>query len=226
MPAALWDMDGTLIDSEDYHWRAWRDTMAREGVPITHEHFLATFGQRNDAILPHWLGAGATPERIRQIGDAKEELYRDLLRNGGIAPLPGAAEWVARLHEQGWRQAIASSAPRLNVEAILETLKLPFDVIIAAEDVRHGKPDPEVFLTAAARLGVPPPQCVVVEDAAAGIEAARRGAMRSIGVSRKSELPADLFAPSLADLPADAFTRLVTGSPASPVPARSPRTMP
>ena len=208
MPAALWDLDGTLIDSEDYHWRAWRDTMEREGVPITHAHFLATFGQRNDAILPHWLGANAPAERIQRIGDAKEALYRDLLRSGGIVPLPGAAEWVARLHDQGWPQAIASSAPRLNVQTILEMIKLPFEVIIAAEDVRHGKPDPEVFLTAAARLKMPPSQCVVVEDAAAGIEAARRGGMRSIGVSRKSKLAADVFTPSLADLPADAFTRL------------------
>jgi beta-phosphoglucomutase len=209
MPAALWDMDGTLIDSEDYHWRAWCDTMEREGVPITHEHFVATFGQRNDAILPHWLGAEAPRERIVRIGDAKESLYRDLLRAGGIAPLPGAAEWVARLHAEGWPQAIASSAPRLNVEAIVEMLKLPFEVIIAAEDVRHGKPDPEVFLTAAARLGVPPRQCIVVEDAPQGVEAARRGGMKSIGVSRTKKLEADLFAPTLADLPADAFLRLV-----------------
>jgi beta-phosphoglucomutase len=209
MPAALWDMDGTLIDSEEYHWCAWRDTMAREGVPITHAHFVATLGQRNHAILPHWLGADAPMELIQRIGDAKEALYRDMLRSGGIEPLPGAAEWIARLHAEGWRQAIASSAPRLNVEAIVDSLNLKFDVIVASEDVRHGKPDPEVFLTAASRLGVPSTECVVVEDAAAGIEAARRGGMRSIGVSRKGPLAADLFAPSLRELPPDAFTRLV-----------------
>ncbi len=202
-------MDGKLIDSEEYHWRAWRDTMEREGVPITHDHFVATFGQRNDVILPHWLGADAPADRIVRVGDAKESLYRDLVRSGGIVPLPGAAEWVERLHQEGWKQAIASSAPRANVQAIVEMLKLPFETIIAAEDVRHGKPDPEVFLTAAARLGVPPAQCVVVEDAPAGIEAARRGGMRSIGVSRTKALAADLFAPTLADLPADAFTRLL-----------------
>jgi HAD superfamily hydrolase (TIGR01509 family) len=208
MPAALWDMDGTLIDSEDYHWRAWRDTLAREGVRITHDSFLATFGQRNDAILPHWLGADASAERIQRIGDAKEALYRDLLRREGIGPLPGAAEWVRRLHEQGWRQAIASAAPRLNVEAILEVLKLPFHAIITAEDVRHGKPDPEVFVTAAMRLGLPPSECIVVEDAPAGIEAARRGGMKSIGVSRNHKLLADISVPSLSDLPEDAFSRL------------------
>lgn len=209
MPAALWDMDGTLIDSEDYHWRAWRETMARNGVPITHEHFVSTFGQRNDAILPHWLGADAPVDLIVRIGDEKEALYRELLREG-IEPLPGAAEWIARLHAEGWRQAIASSAPRRNVEAILASLKISFDAIVAAEDVRHGKPDPEVFLAAASRLGMPVAECVVVEDAPQGIEAARRGGMRSIGVSRKGTLAADVFAATLAELPPDAFARLVS----------------
>lgn len=83
-----------------------------------------------------------------------------------------------------------------------------FDAIVAAEDVTVGKPDPQVFLTAAARLGVPPSRCVVVEDAAAGIEAARAGGMRSIGVSATSTLPADVFVRSLEDLPADTFERL------------------
>jgi beta-phosphoglucomutase-like phosphatase (HAD superfamily) len=81
--------------------------------------------------------------------------------------------------------------------------------ITSAEDVRHGKPDPEVFLIAAARLGVEPARCVVVEDAAAGVEAARRAGMRSIGVSRKTKLPADIFVESLAELPADAFDGLI-----------------
>jgi beta-phosphoglucomutase len=214
MTAALWDMDGTLIDSEEYHWRAWRDTMAREGVPITHEHFLATFGQRNDAILPHWLGTDAPAERIARVGDAKEALYRELLEREGIAPLAGAAQWIARLKAAGWRQAIASSAPRLNVEAILHALHFDgaIQAITASEDVHRGKPDPEVFLVAAAKLGVEPARCVVVEDAPAGVEAARRAGMRSIGVSRKAKLAADIYVESLADLPHDAFERLVAAS--------------
>ena len=74
--AVLWDMDGTLINSEEFHWISWRDTMASEGIVITHEQFLSSFGQRNDAILPRWLGAAATPERMERIANAKEELYR------------------------------------------------------------------------------------------------------------------------------------------------------
>ena len=205
--AVLWDMDGTLVDSEEFHWLSWRDTMEQEGVPVTREQFLATFGQRNDAILPQWLGRDATPERIQRIGDAKEALYRKLVRERGLQPLPGAKEWVARLHQEGWRQAIASSAPRANVEVVLEVTRLGsyFDAIVSAEDVTAGKPDPQVFLRAAGRLGVPPARCIVVEDAAAGVEAAHRAGMRSIGVSRNVTLPADLAVKSLTDLPQNAF---------------------
>lgn len=208
--AVLWDMDGTLIDSEEYHWLSWRDAMSNEGRPITRDQFLASFGQRNDSILRSWLGPDATRERIDRIGDAKEALYRQRVRERGIQFLPGVSEWVHRLHQDGWRQAIASAAPRANVDAILEALRAAncFQAIVSAEDVRHGKPDPEVFLTAAAKLGVPAPRCIVVEDAAHGIEAARAAAMKSIAVTRKP-LPADVVVPSLDKLPPNTFDHLL-----------------
>lgn len=210
--AVLWDMDGTLVDSEEYHWRAWRDTMAAEGVAITREQFLATFGQRNDSIIPQLLGAEATRERVQRIGDAKEARYRRLVRSGGLSPSPGAAEWVRRLKEEGWLEAIASSAPRRNVEVVLEVLGFAdyFQAIVSAEDVERGKPDPQIFLLAASRLGVPPSRCIVVEDAAAGIEAARRAGMRNIGLGRRgASLGADVVVSSLSALPADAFRILL-----------------
>jgi len=210
--AVLWDLDGTLVDSEDYHWQAWRDTMAAEGVTLTYEQFRGTFGQRNDTILRQFLGDAADAARIERVGDAKEILYRDLVQRGGLAPLPGAAEWVRRLHREGWAQAIASSAPRLNIDAVLAVIGLAgeFDAATSAEDVRRGKPDPEVFLVAAARLGVPPARAIVVEDAGAGIEGARRAGMRSIAVVREgTALPADICVRSLADLAPGAFDTLL-----------------
>lgn len=210
--AVLWDMDGTLVDSAEYHWLAWRDTMAREGSPITHEQFLASFGQRNDSILRQWLGAKATPSVIQRIGDEKEELYREHVRKGGIEPLPGVFEWIHRLHREGWRQAIASAAPRANVEAILEAIGSAdcFEKTVSAEDVHRGKPDPEVFLVAAAKLGVPAERCIVVEDAAHGIEAARAAGMKSIGVSRDGKpLKADVVVSSLDRLAPNAFELLL-----------------
>ena len=210
--AVLWDMDGTLIDSEDLHWISWRDTLANEGIAIAHEQFLSSFGQRNDSILPRWLGAAATPERMGRIADAKEELYRDLVRKRGISALPGVASWVHHLHEQGWLQAVASAAPRPNIEVVLEALgaRYCFQGIVSAEDVQRGKPDPEVYVKAASRVGVSPERCIVVEDAAAGVEGARRAGMRSIGVSHNGKhLSADVVVPSLDRLDSDAFETLL-----------------
>ena len=210
--AVLWDMDGTLIDSEEFHWISWRDTMANEGIAITREQFLSSFGQRNDSIIPQWLGAASTTECIEKTANAKEELYRRLVRNNGISPLPGVANWVNRLHEQGWLQAIASAAPRANIEVVLQALAAAhfFQVIVSAEDVRRGKPDPAVYLIAASRVGVSPDRCIVVEDAAAGIEGARRAGMRSIGVSHDGKhLAADVEVKSLDLLDPDAFDTLL-----------------
>jgi len=208
--AVLWDLDGTIADSKDFHWRSWRETMAAEGVALDYERFLLSFGQRNDAILGAWL-PGAPPDRVRRLGDAKEECFRRLVAEGPLHPLPGALEWIARLAKAGWLQAVASSAPRANVEAMAAVLKLDrlMGALVSAEDVHRGKPDPEVFLVSAARLGAAPERSVVVEDAAAGIEAARRGGMQSIGVGGPALRAADLHVTSLVDLAADAFDRLV-----------------
>ena len=209
--AILWDLDGTLVDSAEFHWLSWRDTMAAEGVSLTYQQFLDTFGQKNDRILPGWLGPGADADRIRRVGDAKEAEYRRLAGIHGLTALPGASSWVRRLHAQGWQQAIASSAPGENVGVMLRALALDamFEAIVSAEDVTRGKPDPQVFLAAAERLGVPRDRCIVVEDAAVGVQAARSAGMRCIGVSRAVVLDADVAVSSLLELPSDAFDRLV-----------------
>jgi HAD superfamily hydrolase (TIGR01509 family) len=214
MTAVLWDLDGTLVDSEEYHWLSWRGAMRAEGIDLSYERFLASFGQRNDRILAGWLGADADPGRVRRVGDEKEAEYRRLAEERGLTPLPGAREWLEALHAAGWKQAIASSAPRLNVETMLRVLQLDrlLDAVVSAEDVTRGKPEPDVFLAAAAKLAVPPSRCIVVEDAAAGVEAGRRAGMRTIGVNARTQLGADLSVRSLADLQPDAFERLLAAS--------------
>jgi HAD superfamily hydrolase (TIGR01509 family) len=205
-------MDGTLLDSAEYHWLAWRESLETERYELTHDQFVATFGQRNDTILRGWLGADLSLDEIDRIGGAKEARYRALVRERGIALLPGVERWLARLAAAGWRQAIASAAPRLNVEAIMGALGIEsfFGAISSAEDVQRGKPDPQVFLVAAERLGIPPARCIVVEDAPAGIEGAHRGGMRAIGVrSSHASLKADIVVDTLAELDDDAFDRLL-----------------
>jgi beta-phosphoglucomutase len=206
-------MYGTLLDSAEYHWLAWRDSLAAERYPITYETFLKTFGQRNDTILRGYFGVDLADAEVERIGGAKEERYRALVHERGITLLPGVGVWLARLHAAGWRQAIASAAPRANVEAIVAALDIApfFGAIVSAEDVQRGKPDPQVFLTAAVRLGVAPPYCVVVEDAPAGVEAAHRAGMRAIGVrTSHAGITAELVVDTLDQLPEDGFDRLVT----------------
>lgn len=209
--AVLWDLDGTLVDSTELHWIAWRDTMAAEGVSITRDMFEATFGWKNDPILRKWLGDDVAEARKQRIADAKERSYRAALRAQGLQPLPGAKRWVDHLHRDGWKQAIASSAPLANIEAVLAVLDLghDFEAMVSGDDVTAGKPDPHVFLLAAQKLGVDPSRAIVVEDAEAGIEGARRAGMKSIGVNGKIALRADLHVRSLDELVPDAFERLI-----------------
>ena len=210
--AVLWDWDGTLVDSGKYHWLSWREALAAEGYDLTFEDFVASFGQRNAAILRGYLGPDLSDSEIERICAVKEAHFRHLVKTRGIQLLPGVHCWLTRLRGEGWRQAIASSAPRLNIEMILETLNLTryFDALVSAEDVQRGKPDPQVFLVAAQRVAVPPARCIVVEDAPVGVESARRAGMRVMGVrSTHATLQADWTMQTLDDLPHDAFDRLL-----------------
>ncbi len=209
--AALWDVDGTLIDSREFHWLSWQGALDAEGFRVTPEQFADSFGRRNDEILRGYFPA-YSPEEITRVGEAKEVAYRRLVRERGIDLLPGVRRWLERLREEGWRQAVASSAPRANLEVIVAVLGLSdyFAAVASAEDVTEGKPDPQVFLVAAARLGVEPGSCVVVEDAPAGTEAARRAGMRCVGVlASHGELTADIVVRTLEELPDTAFDDLL-----------------
>lgn len=204
-------MDGTLIDSGEYHWLTWRATLADLGVTLARDDFAGWFGSRNDRILGRYFPQ-MPPDEMRRVGDAKEERYREMVRRDGVALLPGIATWLERLKAEGWRQAVASSAPPANIDVLVEVLGLDdmFQATVSAEEVPRGKPAPDVFLRAAENLGVVPSRCVVVEDAGIGVEAGRRGGMRTIGIQgAHGPLDADVVTGSMADLPADTFDRLV-----------------
>jgi beta-phosphoglucomutase len=211
--AVLWDLDGTLVDSGEQHFQAWRATAETVGQPMDRQRFAESFGKRNDTIIAGLLGERVSAAEVQRIGDEKEELYRRLVREQGLELLPGAWDWLQRLKATGWRQAVATSGPRANPEAVLPVVGLGafFDAVLGGEDVTAGKPDPEIFLTAARRVGVGPERAVVVEDAPAGLLAGRRAGMRTIGVQSPhfGALEADVVVGSLADLPRDAFDRLV-----------------
>ncbi len=201
---ALFDLDGVLVDSSQFHYESWVRLGEEVGFVMTPEFFRRTFGQRNDAIIKQ-LVPHATEEQIAQWGERKEALYREVAR-GRLQPLPGAVELLRGLKAAGFRCALASSTPRVNIAFAIEQLGLSdvFHAFVGAEDVTKGKPDPEVFLTAAQRIGVPPERCVVFEDAVAGVIAAKRAGMKCIAVTttnpREALSEADLVVDSLAEV--------------------------
>src|SRR5215468_6976985 len=202
--AVIWDLDGTLIDSSELHWKAWQEVTAVENIPLTYEQYVADFGKRNDEILRGRMGADLSDEFIARVSLAKEDVYRDLIRTKGLELLPGARYWLERLKAEGWLQALGTSAPRGNIDAVFAALGIEkfFDAVMSSEEVKAGKPEPDVFLVAAEKMGVTPRDCIVIEDAPSGVEAARRAGMKSVGVlTTHRELKADLVAPSLDQLP-------------------------
>jgi len=218
----IWDVDGTLIDSGHAHWESWRVIFAEEGMPdLSYETFLSWFGRRNDDIMREHFRDILPFDEAMALALRKESHYLEGLRAEGTPIPPGVQEWLERLAGAGWKLGIGTSAPRENIEIILEQSGWvdTFDAVVTREDVRHGKPDPEVFLTAAARMGVDPDRAIVVEDAAAGVLGAHRAGMRSIGVgTHYNELGAMLAVPTLDLLPVDTFDRLLT----EPVPGVDP----
>jgi len=204
--AALFDLDGVIVDSSQFHYESWVKLGEEVGFVMTPEFFRKTFGQRNDAIIKQ-LVPNATDEQIAKWGERKEALYREVAR-GRLVPLPGAMELIRGLKELGFKLAIASSTPRVNIEFAVEQLKMAdlFDDFVGAEDVTKGKPDPEVFLKVAQKIGVPPDRCVVFEDAVAGVIAAKRGGMKCVAVTTTNprtaleEAGADLVVDSLEEI--------------------------
>jgi HAD superfamily hydrolase (TIGR01509 family) len=181
---AIFDWDGVVIDSSAAHEQSWELLAREEGRALPPGHFRAGFGRKNQFIIPEILGWAREPAEIERIGRRKEELYRELVRAGGIEALPGVRALLEGLRAAGVPCVVGSSTPRVNIEAVLDLigLRAHFAGIVSAEDVTKGKPDPEVFLKAAGKIGRAPARSVVFEDAFVGLEAAKAGGFKSIGV--------------------------------------------
>jgi beta-phosphoglucomutase len=181
--AVIWDMDGTLVDTAELHFQAWQILCKELGKPFSRADFFRTFGRRNPEIIQQLLGTHYSDHQLAELGERKEILYRNAAQQG-VALLPGARRLLETIHEAGWKQAIGSSAPRDNLHLILSLTQTErfFDAIVAMEDTQRGKPDPQVFLTAAEKLGVESPRCLVMEDAIAGVQAAKAAGMKCIAI--------------------------------------------
>src|SRR4051812_25266855 len=181
---AIFDHDGVLVDSLAYHQDAWVELGRRTGLRITPEFIHETFGMTNPSIFRKLLGDAHGEHDIGRYSELKEVCYRDLAR-GQITLMDGVRDLLDRLTDAGVLLAIGSSGVRANLDLTVESCGLSgrFAAIASLEDIERGKPDPQVFLVAAAKAGALPSRSVVFEDAPVGIQAAKAAGMRAVGLT-------------------------------------------
>jgi beta-phosphoglucomutase family hydrolase len=183
--AAVFDWDGVILDSSRHHEESWERLAQETGKSLPPGHFRKGFGRRNIEIMRDMLGWSQDLQEINRLSRRKEELYREVVGEWGIDPLPGVRAWLERLARAGIPCGIGSSTEAKNVEVGLQKLGLGnfFRTAVTAEQVQRGKPAPDVFLEVSRRLGVEAARCVVFEDAPAGVEAGRAAGMKVVGVT-------------------------------------------
>lgn len=205
--AVLFDVDGVLVDSFQAHFQSWLMLAQENGFSFTREDFTSTFGRTSrDIIAALWPVDDLDREQIRVLDDRKEALFRGLIADDFPA-MDGSVELIDALLEAGFLLAVGSSGPPENVNLVLERLgrAKAFAAVVTGMEVKRGKPDPQVYLLGAERLNIEPARCAVVEDAPAGIAAARAAKMAGIGLASTGRTvqelgEADLVVRSLGEL--------------------------
>ena len=206
IPAFIFDMDGVVVDSNDLHVASWKEVAQRHGFACTDPEHIGKCGLRTVAVIRDLLRWPVSESEASCIGFEKEEIYRQWVRQKGIGSIPGVLEFLAQARKQGIPCAIGSSAPRENVDICLHSLRIEtyFSATVSGADVQRGKPAPDIFLKAAEKMGIPPSQCLVFEDAPAGIAAAHAAGMRALALltshTQDEIAAADFIAPHFIPL--------------------------
>ena len=226
LPAAIiFDMDGVLVDSSPFHLRKWVEFFQEHDIPVNEQELpMIVLGPPNDVILRRYLGEGLTREQLAEFGDELEVNFRREIGPHARA-LPGVQHFIQECHAQGIAMAVASAAIAKNVDFLLAALGLRdyFREVLSVNDISHGKPNPEIYLKTAGRLGVNPAACAVFEDSFVGIEAAKRAGMKCIAIAstfsaedlRHRSRP-DLILPSFEVVSLQILRQLFNGAGTSP----------
>ena len=207
--AVLFDLDGVLVSTDEYHYRSWKKLSAEEGfIFFDHEFnhkFRGVARMECVEIITKASGKNYTPEQKQELADRKNRYFVESLATvTDEVLLPGALSALHGLRDRGIKTAVASNSR--NALTIIKQAKFEhlLDTIVDGFQIENSKPDPEVFLLAAKKVGILPAHCLVVEDAVAGIESARRAGMKALGIGTKERLPnAGIVVPNLSAISVD-----------------------
>lgn len=209
---AVFDFDGVIINSAAQHEESWERLAVEEGKTLPQDHFERSFGMKNAYIIPNLLDWTHDPAEIERISLRKEALYRIIVEEKGLEPIPGVVNFLEFLHRSGVPCVIGSSTQKLNITSAFKRLDIGhfFADMATSEDVTKGKPDPQVFLVAASKINVPPQRCVVFEDAVVGVQAGKAAGMRVVAVTTTNPAEklkqADLVVDRLDQIPSETWT--------------------
>ncbi len=192
--AALFDMDGVIVDNHHFHVQAWKLFCDKYNISLTENDFRAKyFGKNNTDILSGLLNRSVSQTEVDELGEEKEELYRKVYKDH-VKPVEGLVELLKSLKENGVKIGVATSAPASNLDFVFENIKIKnyFNAVVDAHQIKNGKPNPEIYLKTAEILDVSPADCVVFEDSVSGIQSGQRAGMKVISLittHRIDELP-------------------------------------
>jgi len=212
--AVLFDMDGTIINNVPLHQQVWKEFTEQHGLRLSDEELTYAEGRKAVEVVAHYFGSVSTADEIGRLTEERQVLYRERLATasaGAVHPIAGVEAYLTGLGSLGTARVLATDAPLANVEAVFEKFGFAsyFDGVVASDHIRHGKPDPEIFLAAARRVGVSADRCLVAEDSRAGVAAAKAAGCRCLGlITTQSEQDlwregADFVAEDYLRLPAD-----------------------
>ena len=211
----IFDLDGVLVDTSEFHRQAWYALAEREGFAMTDELFYGTFGMQNYQILPMLAQRELAVGEIDEMSVWKEGRYRELMADK-LELMKGVKTLVGNLKDNGFALAIGTSTPRANLDFMLEQMSIGsyIEVCVTGEDVTNGKPAPDTFLKSAEKLSLSPGKCAVVEDAVQGVQAGKEAGMAVVAVTstrQRGDLEqADMIVDGLDELKADDFRKLIT----------------
>jgi beta-phosphoglucomutase family hydrolase len=205
LPAAvIFDMDGTLVATTEADFQAWQRLFLDFGSKLDYAAYFPLLGKKSIDVVKE--GLGLEGEVAQQAMHKKMKYFEDIVRERGILTMPNAEVFLQEIMDEHIPIALATSSRKMKMKLVMEEsgLEKYFSVFVTGEEVMHGKPNPDIFLLAAKRLNVDPSRCLVLEDAASGVAAAKAAGMKCIAITNTH----DDTALAAADLVVNSFTQL------------------